>query len=183
MPGDSGGPWVFAPGAATADGGKTQNAVAFGVTIIIANCKDGGRCADAVTIDLTNPAVNAWVANTAHTIMASSGTSPDFNGSCTYQQKVECIVQLTPGGGPFGIHVKDGFGHPIGDLRTLDCLLTENSGIPKLTVRSFVFDEIPLNRTPATCTNSVSTSDAVASIAYSHTLRAPRSARRRTPGR
>ena len=67
----------------------------------------------------------------------------------------------------FRDYVKDGFGHPIGDQGTLDCLHV--SGLPKLSVDRFVFDEIPLSSTPANC----STSDAVASVPYRRTLAGP----------
>jgi hypothetical protein len=152
--GDSGGPWVLTEGAETPDGGTTSNALTFGVESTFDNQAVPPFASAA---DLSNPNVNAWIAETAQTVMSPLGDCTYLN-QAILQQQVECIVQFPDGDyylvGPTSETGTSGagFGHLIPpDSATLTCLQQEFPGISQFSVSSSVSQEIPLDSTPASC--------------------------------
>ncbi len=143
MPGDSGGPWVIPGATKIPGGGATQNLFEFGVESMGESCAVGGVCPNDAAVDLTNPAVNSWIANTAGTVLAPDGTT---DGTCSPR----CIVTSSINGTLQRWEVEsDGFGHPIDD-QTYECLAGQHvTELKPLT--SFQLDEVPRDSLPATC--------------------------------
>ena len=138
MPGDSGGPWVIPVGSKIPGGGETQNLFEFGVESQGLSCVVGEVCPNDAAVDLTNPAVHSWIANTAGTVLAPDGTcSP------------RCIVTSSVNGTLKRWEVEsDGFAHPIDD-QAYNCLVGQH--VTELPLTSFQLAEVPQDNLPATC--------------------------------
>lgn len=143
MPGDSGGPWVIPVSTKIPDGGTTQNLFEFGVESLGESCVVGQVCPNDAAVDLTNPVLHSWIANTAGTVLAPHGT-PD--GTCAPR----CIITSSANGTPQRWEVEsDGFGHPIDD-QTYKCLVGQH--VPELKpLTSFQLAEVPQDSSAATC--------------------------------
>jgi outer membrane protein assembly factor BamB len=143
MPGDSGGPWVIPLNTKIPGGGKTENLLEFGVESLGQSCVIGKICPNDAAVDLSDPAVNTWIANTAGTVLARHGTSA---GTCSPR----CIVTSSVDGTQKRWEVEsDGFAHPIDD-QVYSCLVGQQVSVLK-PLTSFQLGEIPHDSLPATC--------------------------------
>ena len=135
MPGDSGGPWTVEAGASTATGAHTTNAFEFGVHdgTLPETCVVGSYCPDQYVADLTDPAVNGWITQTAGMVLDPQGAC---NGTGTAGR---CVVQVKGDDTSYVVEA-DGFGHPVGST-TAACLVSQ--GVPSISKNAFEATEVP----------------------------------------
>ena len=136
--GDSGGPWIAGAGSMADGAATTTTRMTLGVT---SKALNDMKPRSATGVDLTVPALNRWVANTAGTILAP-------HGGCGTAASYACLLDA---GSDSRWYVHDGFGHPIADQSVFDCLKSENPSINVLPLDQVHLGEVPRDDTPATC--------------------------------